>query len=199
MRNYVVIAVIVVMAVLLSGNAMAESLKGKFGVNGRLGFIIPADSDKNDPAGRLLVNTDAGITGGGGFIYGLDDNLAVEMDVIHSSFDTNSAEWGTAEINTLSFTVQYRFPAQNRIIPYVGGGVDVLISDLPSHSIDTVLGLHLAAGADYFLTSQFALNAELKGVEAFDADVIDSNGGAKVGNFNPSSLTGTLGVRFFFN
>jgi outer membrane protein len=44
---------------------------------------------------------------------------------------------------------------------------------------------------------QLALTAELKGLLAPDAD-IDVNS-VKVGNYDPTSLSMTFGVRYFFN
>ncbi len=81
---------------------------------------------------------------------------------------------------------------------YFGAGLDVLINDLPHNAVNTVLGAHLATGLDFMLQRQLALTAEIKGVEAFSADIKDF-AGTKVGQFDPSSLTFTVGARFFFN
>ena len=51
---------------------------------------------------------------------------------------------------------------------------------------------------DYFVLKQLAVTGQLKGVLAPDADVRDYRG-VKVGNFDPSSLSVTFGVRYFFN
>lgn len=63
---------------------------------------------------------------------------------------------------------------------------------------DTVPGIHLAGGVDYFLTKNLALNSELKFVVAPNAD-ITTFGGVKIGNFDPSSFSMTFGVRYFIN
>jgi outer membrane protein len=89
-------------------------------------------------------------------------------------------------------------PERQRVVPYVGAGIDTLINDLPSNSVDTVLGMHVAAGVDFFLAHQVALTAELKGVEAFSASV-KNYAGAKVGEFDPSNIAFTVGVRIFLN
>ena len=64
--------------------------------------------------------------------------------------------------------------------------------------IYNTLGIHVAGGVDYFVQKQFALTGQVKAVLAPDADVRDFRG-AKVGNFDPSSVSVTFGVRYFFN
>jgi len=174
----------------------AQDLQGRVAVTGRLGAILPADSTENVPAGKLIVDTDTGFIGGGGILFGVNNDVAIEMDITHATYGTKS--WGDADLTTLSFSGQYRFPERNSLQPYVAAGVDVLIPDLPSHSVDTVVGLHLAGGIDYFLTRQLAMNVELKGVEAFEADV-RAYDGSKVGDFDPTHVAVTVGARFFFN
>ena len=71
---------------LSASTAMAENIKGKIGVTGKIGFIVPADSDIGPVKAKL--ETDAGFAGGGGFIYGIDRNIAAELDITHSSFNS---------------------------------------------------------------------------------------------------------------
>jgi len=101
-------------------------------------------------------------------------------------------------MTNLSIGAQYRLPERQRFIPYFGAGMDVLINDLPHNSANTVLGLHIASGLDYMLQRQVALNAEIKGIEAFSADVKNFDG-SKAGQFDPSNVSFTVGARFFFN
>jgi len=197
MRNLFMLAACAVLAAFLAGNAAAEELRGRLAVTGKLGITIPADSERNSDLGKLIVTSDAGIIGGGGFLYGIDDNVALEIDVTRSSYHTS--DFGTAGVTDLSVGAQYRFPERQRLVPYVGAGLDVLINDLSDLYVKTVPGAHLTAGLDYMAMRQVALTAELKGVEAFSADVRGFNGGGKVGEFDPSSLSFTVGARFFFN
>jgi len=180
----------------LSGNAAAEGLRGRLAATGRIGVTNPAESEMNSSAGRLVVSTDPGIIGGGGFLFGVDENIAVELDVTRSSYHTSG--FGTADVTNLSIGAQYRFPERQRLIPYWGGGLDVLINDLSDRYANTTIGAHLSGGVDYMANRQFALNVELKGVESFSADV-EGGDGARVGKFDPSSLSVTFGARFFFN
>jgi outer membrane protein len=63
--------------------------------------------------------------------------------------------------------------------------------------VDTTVGAHLSAGVDYFIAKQFALTAEAKVVAAPNTDI--TLGGNHTGNFDPSSFSGTVGLRYFFN
>jgi outer membrane protein len=191
--------------VLTSGTAMAaDSIQGRIGVTGRIGFLAPSDSEAFATPSNL--DTDVGFIGGGGFIYGINRNLAAEIDITRSGFDANRAgaregDFGTTNI---SLGAQYRFVdiPVNKLVPYVGAGLDILVNDFnfadgDKADVDTVAGVHVSGGADYFIMKQLALNAELKGVVAPDADI--NYGGAKIGNYDPTSISMTFGVRYFFN
>lgn len=185
---------------LAAGTAMAaDSIKGRLGVTGKIGFIVPADSEAVGTGVVVSRNSDAGFIGGGGFIYGVTDNIAGEFDITHAGF---GSEGGT-DFNTtnISFGVQYRclhVPVQH-LVPYAGGGLDILLNGANNgFDVDTVVGIHLNAGVDYFLQRQLALTSEIKGVIAPNAD-ITAPGLGKVGNFDPDSFSMMFGVRYFFN
>lgn len=196
MQRFVLLVACALLTALVAGNAAADELRGRVAVSGRIGVTNPANSEKASPAGTLVVSTDAGIIGGGGVLYGVDDNVALELDVTHSSFDASG--FGTAETTNVSIGGQYRFPERQRLIPYLGAGADVLINDVSDRYADTVLGFHLSGGIDYMLTRHVYLNGEIKGVEALSSDVRDFSGG-KVGELDPSNVAFTVGARFFFN
>ena len=186
---------------LVSGNALAgDSIKNRFGITGKIGFIVPADSE--DVAAGVMVtrNTDVGFIGGGGFIYGFSDSIAGEFDVTHTAVGSGSTfgDFGTTNV---SFGAQYRYldPRLKHLVPYAGLGLDILLNDASNgNSVDNVVGIHANAGIDYFIQRQLALNVDLKGVIAPDAD-IHAPSGSKVGNFDPNSFSTTFGLRFFFN
>lgn len=197
MRKSLLIAACAVLAALTAGNASADDIKGRLAVTGRLGIINPANGELDRSNGdRLIVDTDAGFIGGGGFLFGVEDNIAAELDITRAFFHTSG--FGTAAVTNLSIGAQYRLPQRQGFVSYFGGGMDVLINDLPNNAVNTTVGLHLQTGIDYFLMRQLALNAEVKGVEAFSGDIKDFTG-AKVGEFDPSHLSFTVGARFFFN
>jgi outer membrane protein len=194
--KFCLLAACLLLTPLLAKNALADDLQGRIAVTGRLGVTNPANCEFDSQGQRIIASTDAGFIGGGGVLFGVDNNIAMEIDVTHSTYD--ASQFGTANITTLSVGAQYRLPERQRVVPYVGAGIDTLINDLPSNSVDTVLGMHVAAGVDFFLAHQVALTAELKGVEAFSASV-KNYAGAKVGEFDPSNIAFTVGVRIFLN
>ncbi|HJV66474.1 MAG TPA: outer membrane beta-barrel protein [Geomonas sp.] len=196
MKKFALFAACALLTACVAGNAAAEDLRGRIAVTGRIGVIDPANSEKNGFEGTLLVKTDPGIIGGGGFLFGVDENVALDLEVTRSAFDTDGL--GRAGVTDLAVGAQYRLPERQRFVPYAGAGIDVLINDVGNNVTDTVVGLHLKGGVDYMLMRQVALNAEIKGVEAFNADVRNF-AGAKTGEFDPSNVSFTVGARYFFN
>lgn len=190
--------VVVVLAAITmaAGSAHADSIKGKIGATARIGFVSPHDSDLGD----RRIKPDIGIIGGGGLIYGVTDTMAAEFDITRSDAASDfprSGGAGSLGVTNISLGGQYRFlVTPTALVPYVGAGLDILISDYRHYNVDSVVGIHLSGGIDYFLTKQLALTAELKGVIAPEADIRDNGG--KQGNFDPSSIATTFGVRFFF-
>lgn len=202
MRKSIFVASLLSMLLCLATAPVFAENTGKLGVTARIGFLVPADSD----LGIYKIETDAGFNYGGGLIYLINQNWGVEVDVTHTEFGSNltdGRDGGDFDVTNVSFGGQYRFEVANKkLVPYVGAGLDILLSDykLPSGTrldVDTVLGAHASGGIDYFITPQFALNAEGKGVIAPEADINDAGG--HIGNFDPSSFSGMVGVRFFFN
>ncbi|HTG81154.1 MAG TPA: outer membrane beta-barrel protein [Geobacteraceae bacterium] len=181
---------------LAAGAAQADDIKGRVGITGRIGFVVPSDSDISG----FNISTDAGIIGGGGLIYGLTDHVALDAEVTHASYGSSpGVDFNTTDI---SFGAQYRFInlPQRQLVPYVGGGLDILINGVNSSfgDVDTVVGAHVKGGVDYFLTKELAATAEMKGVLAPSADIHDPSG-AKAGNFDPTNFSMTFGMRYFFN
>lgn len=201
MKRLLIVAGIAVAVAGISGTALADSIKGRIGVTGRLGFIVPAESDFDD----RKLETDVGFIGGGGVIYGITDNVAAEIEVTHTEFGLNRVSGGGEgdfEVVNVSLGGHYRFLLpQSKFVPYAGGGLDVLLSDYTRPSgtkahVDTGVGVHINGGVDYFVTRQLVLNAEVKGVIAPEVDMTAEG---RSGNFDPSGVVSTVGVRFFFN
>ena len=190
--------------ILSAGSAFADNIAGRFGVTGRLGFLIPADSETTFPPPTLSIGTDVGFVGGGGFIYGINRDIAAELEVTHTGFDGSigGIRQGNFETNNISLGVQYRFKEPiARLTPFAGGGLNILLNNFTfddgvKTDVDTVAGVHLTGGVDYFVVKELALTSALKAVLAPDADI--SVNGRKIGNFDPMSLSMTFGVRYFF-
>ena len=176
---------------LAAGSAFAESIKGKIGVSGKIGLLMPSDGD----IGSRNNETSAGLIVGAGIIYGIDTNIAAEIGVSHAVFDS---DFGDFSVTDIALGAQYRFALdQPQLVPYVGAGVDILISDGDQgRSVDTTVGVHASGGIDYFLTKQFALTAEARLLVAPETDINGPFG--EKGNFDPTSFATTLGVRYFF-
>ncbi|MBW4055603.1 MAG: porin family protein [Proteobacteria bacterium] len=197
MKKLIVVACLATTVSLTAGTAMADSIKGRVGVTGKIGVLIPADN-KSD---FYTNKTDAGFIGGGGFIYGIDDHFAAELDVTRSSFGSETGDFG---VTNVSLGGQYRFAlTQHQLVPYLGAGLDILVSDYDpndgqSRNVDTTVGVHGSAGIDYFLQRNLALTAEAKLVVAPDTSITDQSG-AHRGDFDPTSFSSTAGIRFFFN
>lgn len=196
MKRFTLCAVLAV--VLLSAlPAAAENLAGRFGITGWVGLLVPS----NNTVGDLAVETDIGFNYGGGFIYGVDRNWAVELDVTHSEYGSKTVQsnvnMGDFSITNITLGAQYRFTIpEPTLVPYVGAGFDILLGDYDRGDVDTMVGVHLSGGVDYFLLKNLALNLELKFLVSPDADLNSAQGS---GNFDPSSFSTMFGVRFFFN
>lgn len=199
MKKLIVFACLATTISMTAGQAMADSIRGKIGVTGRIGLLSPADND-------VIIDgdneTDAGFVAGAGVIFGIDDHLAAELEVSRTDFDSDTGDFG---VTNVSLGGQYRFALQQRqLVPYVGAGLDILVSDYDQfggagRDVDTTVGVHVSGGVDYFLQKNLALTAEAKLVAAPDADITDRQNGNKVGNFDPSSFSTTVGLRYFFN
>lgn len=204
------IAVCACFALIVSttSNALADSIENRFGVTGRIGFLVPAESEFTDAPRFRKSDTDTGLIGGGGLMYGIDKNWAAELDVTHTEFrahDGFGIDEGDFATTNISLGAQYRFVnlPEKRLVPYAGAGLDILLNDFSptdgtGGSVDSVVGAHVSGGVDYFVQKQLAVTGQVKVVVAPDADIRDFSG-VKVGNFDPSSVSLTFGVRYFFN
>lgn len=197
MKKIIVLACLATTISLTAGTAMADSIKGKLGVTGKIGFMSPADNNSDFYHNR----TDSGFTAGGGLIYGVDDHIAAEVEVSRAEFGSEIGDFG---VTNVSLGGQYRFASFRRqLVPYIGFGLDILVSDYDPYdgsrrNVDTAVGAHLSGGADYFLQKQLALTAEVKLVAAPEVSITDNNGNHR-GDFDPSSFSTTVGIRYFFN
>jgi outer membrane protein len=200
MKKLIIITCLASTVAMTAGPAMADSIKGRLGVTGRIGFLTPADSN-SDFRFSGHNSTDTGVVGGAGLIYGLDDHFAAELEVSRTSFGSQDGDFGITDV---SLGGQYRFAlSSHQLVPYLGLGLDILVSDFDPNDgsrqdVDTTVGAHLSAGIDYFVARQWALTAEAKAVLAPNAHIVDGSGNHS-GNFDPSSVAGTVGLRYFFN
>ncbi len=201
MKKSLLLSCITLLLVLTAGAALAEDLTGKLGVTGRIGFLVPFDSEAIAGVSIKNVSTDTGFIGGGGFLYGINKNIAAEFDITSSGFsgDTDSGiNFADFNVINLSLGAQYRFKEISGFNPYAGAGLDILVNGATNGlDVDTTVGVHLSGGVDYFIMKHLAITGEMKLVIAPSTDIM-FNGG-KVGNFDPSSFNMTFGLRYFIN
>ncbi|ABQ25363.1 porin family protein [Geotalea uraniireducens] len=222
MKKYLVFIVMAAVLCTLSDIAMADSIKGRLGVTGRLGFMVPSGSEFTKVSQYTIIpsfsvavpetgkgKADTAFAGGGGFIYGITDNFALEADVTHTP-NINYVFLGQKSVRitttNVSLGFQYRFIPESRLVPYLGAGVDFIISDgkyqgRDELDIETLVGDHVNAGVDFFVTKHIALNADIRGVLAPKAEVNNRNlslpENLKTGEYDPISFVALFGVRFF--
>ncbi len=184
---------------LTTGTAMADSIKGKVGVTGRLGFVVPSDGVYASGSNLNDYRSNVGIVYGGGFLYGVDQNWAAELDITNSHFDLDhfGGTGPSADMINIAMGAQYRFIPQEKLVPYIGFGLDVLVNDLDGFDVDPTVAAHVSGGVDYFLRKNLALTAEAKIVAGQEADI--KYNGDRVGRFSTTNFNTTFGVRFFFN
>jgi outer membrane protein len=198
MKKLIVLTCLAATVSLTAGTAMADSIRGKLGVTGRVGLLNPADNNAEYSNNK----TDPGFVAGAGLIYGIDDHIAAEFEVTRTDFGSDTGDFGVTDF---SFGGQYRFALQQRqLVPYVGAGLDILVSDYDENGgarsdVDTTVGAHVSGGVDYFLQQNLALTAEAKLVAASDVTITDRQNGVHAGDFDPSSFSTTVGLRYFFN
>jgi len=197
MKRFMVSTCLAATVFMTTGTAMADSIKGKLGVTGKIGLLVPADNESDFYHNK----TDAGLTGSVGLLYGVDDHIAAELEVSRTSFSSENGDFGMTDV---SLSGQYRFANLRRqLVPYLGGGLDILVSNYDPYdgtlrNVDTTLGAHINGGFDYFLQKELALTAEVNVVVAPNANITDGLGDHR-GNFDPTNFSTTVGVRYFFN
>ena len=185
-----------ILLLVLASDVMAESIDGRLGLTGKLGVYVPVQND-------FITSTSdakAGFAGGGSLIYGLNNSLAVELDITHvPTIDVEAAgvKVGEAALTDLSLGLQYRFTPQSRLVPFLGAGVDFINGDFKNefdqkYDLDWSVGGHVNAGVDYFVTRSIALSVEAKGIFAGKGDMKKT-----ALQYDPTSFVGTVGIRLF--
>ncbi len=198
MKRLLLGLIMIALPAMTAGGAAGENLEGKLGLTARLGFSLPSDSTWSG----ANLSGDMGFTGGGGLLFGVTRNVAVEVEATATRYDMKTdsfAKDGTATVTNLSFNALYHFAEYSKATPYLGGGLSILFNDYSNADVDTVLGVNLKGGLDYFITPQIALNIELKGVISPTAHMRDLTGPYTGGSFDPTSFSSLFGVRYFFH
>lgn len=191
------VSLLIILILCVTGSAFGASLDGRLGLTGKAGAFVPLQDDFVTSTSK----TRTGVAAGGGLIFGFCKNFAAEFDVTRvPSLDVEISgnKAYEAALTDVAVGVQYRLASENRLVPFFGVGADFVRGSLKhvlgaTYTLDWTEGGHVNAGLDYFLTNGIALSAEVRGLVAFDGDVKSS--GVKVGQYNPMSIIGTVGVR----
>lgn len=194
MRRAILMATLIL--TLTSASARAESLAGRLGITGKAGALVPVEdliSGTSDSRSAIAV--------GGGIIFGLSRNLAAEIEVIHVpelDVELSGSKAYEASMTDVALGLQYRIASDNRLVPFLGAGVDFIKGDLEhvsgtNYDLEWTVGGHVNAGMDYFFTSGIAFTVDVRGLIAEKGDV--ESAGTKVGEYDPMSFIGTAGIR----
>ena len=197
MRRVILLSTLITM--LSAATAFAAGIDGRFGITGKAGALVPLKDDFISST----TGSDPGLAAGGGFILGLGNHLAAEVDVTRlfkSNVNLNGSKVFEAALTDIAVGLQYRFAPDNCLVPYVGGGADFVKGELKntqdvSYNLDWTVGGHVNVGFDFFVTRGIALNVDARGLFTADGDV--NHSGTKVGSYDPLSFIGTVGVRLY--
>lgn len=120
-------------------------------------------------------------------------NVAVEGEVNYLT--RYFADQLTTSSIDLSLGGQYRIRIDRNLIPYAKAGGDILINSANGgYKLKSSYGGHVAAGIDYFVDRQFALNVELRQIITTQADI--SKDSVKAATFDATCTVLTVGIRF---
>lgn len=185
------------LAVLASATASADTLAGRFGLTGKVGGAVPLE----ERFVKGSSGSSAGFIGGGGAICGIGDHLALEIEALHMpqlDIEVAGAKAFEASVTDISLGLQLRPFPLSRLVPYLGIGPDFIHGNLDhvsgaGYKLDWSFGGHANLGMDWFVTRGIVLTAEVRGVYATDGDV--KSGPVKVSEYRPHWFQGTVGVR----
>lgn len=193
------IAALVIFCTLIASFAMADTIANRLGITGRAGFAAPL----NDDFINGTSETKTGFAGGGGLIFGFNNYLATEVDVIQLvklDVKNNGVKTFEASLTDIGVGLQYRIIPDGKVVPYIGAGADFIKGNLKhvngdEYDMDWTYGGHACAGVDWFLTKGIALTAEARMVRAISGDIL--SGSTKVSEYDPFWVQGTIGIRMF--
>lgn len=211
MKKWTELLLVLTLLVLASGTAYAAGIAGRLGVTGQLGFTAAAKSSydrefaRNNGLSDRALDPETAFVGGGGLIYGVTKNLALEFGALYlapADYENSRIEALTISATDVSLGLQLRNNFSEDMAAYLGCGVDLLLSEVKDPGgnegdAETVVGGHVSVGGDYFVTPGIALNFDLRGLLFPEAEL--KSGGVTVAHYNPITFVGLVGVRFFLN
>ncbi len=203
MKKFVYLFAAIAVSVMVVNTAGAEDIKGRLGISGKAGFNVPSGTIINNSSATEL-KSDSGFTTGGGLVYGITSWLAVEADVTYTpetDFNFNGQKVFEMETIIPSVGLQLRNNLiEDHLSAYLGGGIDLLMATPKDNSgntarVSTIVGGHIHGGGDYFITKNFALNLDLRGI--FFSKTNITAGGETFGKYDPNTFVATVGLTWF--
>ena len=188
MKRNIVVGLVAVSIIALSRIAAAENLDfstKKWEVSGQAGAAIQTAKDSTT-GGYLL----------GRLTYDITPNIAIGATTGWNGYKVkvDGDNWGDATNIPLLATVVLKMPleaTENRVVPYLVGGVGVAFWSLGESSLlknngisvdnQTIFAAQVGGGVDYYLTDRFAVFGEL----SYMINQIDTS-------ISAPGLTGTL-------
>lgn len=173
---------------LFSGTLFAQESKNY--ISARVGYLMPGDSDPNWADFDSVFNF--GASYGHFVSDNFSFEIGIEQYSLESDVSTNSGLWYTddhsiihikrdTEINVMAIplTGKYHFPVNNNFNAYIGAGIGLYFNDIDQNIVATAnnhndrkidspsdsgscFGFHALAGADYQLSPNFSIGAEVK-------------------------------------
>jgi outer membrane protein W len=194
----------------------AEELDKKFAVGARAGVYKIADDDM--PQGEIKSN--GTVYGEANLTYFFVDYFSLELSggYVKPDLDLRQnatgyvVEYGELKQIPLLLTARFHWWADiPKVGLYAGGGVGYFINDFAASStlrdlypgvsvdVDNSLGALVAVGVEYFITTKWALNVDLKYVYN-PVDFLQTQPGVSPSAFdlNLSTFLGGVGIKYYF-
>jgi outer membrane protein W len=194
----------------------AEELAKKFAVGARAGYYTIADDDI--PQGEIRSN--GTVYGEANLTYFFIDYFSLELSGGYAKPDLDLRESSTGyvveygELKQIPFLLSARFHWWSDIPKvglYAGGGVGYFVNDFSVSSafkslnpgvavdVDNSLGAVVGIGLEYFLTTKWALNVDLKYIYN-PVDFLQTQPGVGPSAFdlNLDTFLGGVGIKYYF-
>ncbi|PIW27215.1 MAG: OmpW family protein [Rhodobacterales bacterium CG15_BIG_FIL_POST_REV_8_21_14_020_59_13] len=171
------------------GSGVSFADQGDWLVRGRLLSVSPNESATINPIGGD-VDIDTSFVPELDISYFFTDRIAAELilgvsphDVMAVGTAAGNIDLGSVSLLPPTLTLQYHFPTQGAVRPYVGAGINYTVffnDNLPAGSIatsinyDNSFGLALQGGIDFDVNENWFFNVDVKYID-INTDVTINN------------------------
>jgi outer membrane protein len=193
------------------------NLQGRYSLGARVSYVNYSDDDYTVRGTKVDTEPDDAVMFDGNFSYFFTNYFSVELSggYVETDVDlTGGGSSGTAgELQQIPILLTGRFniPIQNKLVPYLGGGVGYFINDFDQNDsviefiygpgadvdVDNTWGYHINGGIDFLFTPNLALNLDFKYIwNEIEADV-DRAGFTKE-EFDVNMFVVGGGIKYYF-